>query len=98
MQEHPKSMLDGAQPAPQLTVDQRAAHRRKILRDLQSKAEEYLSAVALEVGLRVDEAEANSLRTALRQDFIEVHNAALTDPVPLPVTKDDIAKLLDSAR
>lgn len=78
-----------------LSAAERATHRRKILHDLQMKAEEYLTALSVEVGLRVGSAEADSLQAALRQDFIEVHNAALKDPVPLPVTRDEIAKLLD---
>lgn len=78
-----------------LSPQERAAHRRRILREFQQKAEEYLNALALEVGLHVDQAEAGALQAALRQDFIEVHNAALKDPVTIPESKDEIAKLLD---
>jgi hypothetical protein len=84
-----------AQHLAMLTATERAAHRRKLLRDMQHKAEEYLTAMCIEVGLAVDQREAIALQDALRQDFIEVHNAALRDPVDIPESKEEISKLLD---
>ena len=78
-----------------LSPHERAKYRRKLLIELQHKAEEYLDAMCLEVGLHVDQEEARTLQLALRQDFIEVHNAALRDPVTIPEGKDEISKLLD---
>jgi hypothetical protein len=78
-----------------LSPAERAAHRRKILMEMQHKAEEYLDAMCLELGLHIDVEEAKNLQLALRQDFIEVHNAAVKDPVTIPESKDELAKLLD---
>ena len=74
---------------------ERAQLRRKLLIEMQKKAEEYMDAMCLEVGLAVDQEEARNLQNALRQDFIEVHNAALKSPsITIPEDKAEIEKLL----
>ncbi len=84
-----KSMFEGK------SQNERAELRRKLLIEMQKKAEEYLDALALEVGLAVDQEEARNLQNALRQDFIEVHNAALNSPtITIPEDKTEIEKLL----
>lgn len=79
----------------ELSTAERASHRRQLLIDFQQKAEEYLNALCLEVGLAIDQREAKVLQDALRQDFVEVHNAALEDPISIPQGKSAIKKLLD---
>jgi hypothetical protein len=76
------------------TPDERTAARRRVLLELHRKAEEYIDALALEVGLQIDRAEAKALQVALRQDFIEVHNAAIQEAITLPENKNEIDKLV----
>jgi hypothetical protein len=78
-----------------LSAADRASHRRQLLIDFQQKAEEYLNALCLEVGLAIDQRESKVLQEALRQDFIEVHNAALEDRISVPANKSEINKLLE---
>lgn len=65
-----------------------------IARLLFGKAGEYLDALRLETGLKVEPSELRSLQVALLEDFVEVHNAALRRHVHLPETKNDLDKLI----
>ena len=71
------------------------ASRRALLVDLQRKAEEYLDALCLELGLALKPDKAQALLLALRQDFVEVHNAALKNPLAMPEAKSELNALMD---
>jgi len=67
---------------------------KELAKALLLKAEEYLSGLMLDTGLRVDAKELLTLQVALLEDFIEVHNAALNHRVHLPTKKGEVDELI----
>jgi len=65
------------------------------VRELFLKAQEFISALELDTGLRVEQDELRNLQVALLEDFIEVHNTAMAQPTRLPETKAEIDPLLE---
>jgi hypothetical protein len=55
---------------------------RDVVQKLFLKAREFISAVELETGLRIEASEFRNLQVGLLEDFIEVHNAAAAHMIP----------------
>jgi len=69
-------------------------NKEETVRMLFRKAEEFMDAVALETGIQLVAAKRREIELALLEDFIEVHNYALSHHIPLPEAKFKVEELI----